>query len=67
MTNIDSTKKMNSSRRKEIKETTKHSNGRVSGSRNFEIRMISARTIKAGEELSFDYGPLYSPSDGWTL
>ena len=67
MTNINSTVEINSSERKVKKRTTKESKGGTSRSKNFQIRMISARVIKAGEELSFDYGPLYSPSDGWAL
>jgi hypothetical protein len=40
---------------------------RTSSSSNFQIRMITCRFIEEGEELCFDYGPLYSPSNGWTL
>jgi hypothetical protein len=40
---------------------------RTRSSSNFEIRMITDRFIEEGEELCFDYGPLYSPSNGWTL
>ena len=50
---------------KDIKEMKKPSKHRISGAPNFEIRMITSRVIEVGEELSFDYGPLYSPSNGW--
>lgn len=40
---------------------------RTSNLSTFEIRMITARVVEEGEELCFDYGPMYSPSNGWTL
>jgi SET domain-containing protein len=33
----------------------------------FEIRMSALRRILEGEELCFDYGPLYSPAAGWAM
>jgi hypothetical protein len=33
----------------------------------FQIRMSALRTILEGEELRFDYGPLYSPAAGWAM
>lgn len=50
---------------KDVKKKSKKD--RTSNTSNFEIRMITARVVEGGEELCFDYGPLYSPSNGWTL
>jgi SET domain-containing protein len=35
--------------------------------KGFEIRMSALRRILEGEELCFDYGPLYSPAAGWAM
>lgn len=66
LTNFNSEVEINSLGEKDRK-AVKPSKHRISGTINFEIRMITARVIKVGEELSFDYGPLYSHSNGWTL
>ena len=49
------------------KEVKKFKKSKTRSSLNFEIRMITTRAVEEGEELCFDYGPLYSPSNGWTL
>lgn len=67
LTNFNSEVKMNFHGEKDRKVVKKPSKHRISGGINFEIRMITSRVIEVGEELSFDYGPLYSPSNGWAL
>ena len=64
-TRIHPTAKIDLSTNKETKETQKSSKNRVSKYENFEIRMITTRPVKAGEELCFDYGPRYPPSKRW--
>lgn len=65
LTNSDSEVKMNLHGGKDRKKMKKPSKHTISEAINFEIRMITSRVIEVGEELSFDYGPLYSPSNGW--
>ena len=33
---------------------------------SFQIRMTALTPISEGDELCFDYGPLYTPAEGWT-
>jgi hypothetical protein len=68
-TNPSRTTELDKDKGKEIGKDVKKKlkKDRTSSSSNFEIRMITDRFIEEGEELCFDYGPLYSPSNGWTL
>ena len=58
-------KKENSEKKNTWKSKSKSKS--KSKQRQFEIRMTALRDIKKGEEMCFDYGPLYSPSAGWAL